>query len=79
MGYFANNTEAELFMEKYCSHCCNWKSDCLIMDIHFLYGYKLCNSKSIAKKILDLFIDDEGNDITKWKCQMFLPREKKEV
>ena len=77
MGYFADDTEAELFVEKYCYKCRNWRiNGCAIIDIHRYYGYQLSNSKSIAKKILDYFIQNDGVKIDKWSCRMFLKRAK---
>jgi hypothetical protein len=42
------------------------------------YNYKLCNSKSLAKKILDLMIYNSSNTIGEWKCAMFIEERKKE-
>jgi len=79
MGYFANSTEASMFCETYCVRCQNFiaytEKLCLIWELHYEYNYKLCNSKSLAKKFLDLMIDNSSNDIRKWKCAMF--KEKK--
>ena len=76
MGYFANSTEASLFYETYCVRCKNnlLNDCCAIWELHHDWGYKLVNSKSLAKKFLDYLIDNEGADISKWKCRMFNPK-----
>ena len=77
MGYFSNGIEGELYREEYCMKCRNWRKKkeeltdgCPIMDLHFSYSYELCNSKSIAKKMLDFLIPQEK--IYNLRCRMFL-------
>jgi len=75
MGYFANSTEADLFYETYCVRCQNHEKFtgrfCVIWGLHCLFSYQLANSKSLAKKFLDLLIDKKGNDVKEWKCSMY--------
>jgi len=78
MGYFANATEQMMFEERICHNCQHYyQSDemCPIMFIHWIYNYEECNSKSNAKAIMDMLIDNNDNDISKWKCAMFLSKE----
>jgi len=63
MGYFSNGTEGECYMQSYCFKCKNWREKkgegapgCPIMDLHMFHGYDLCNSRSLAKKMLDFLI-----------------------
>lgn len=90
MGYFSNGTEGDCYRTEYCFKCVNFTrrpnediEGCPIMDMHFCYGYKLCNSKSLAKKMLDMLIPPtckkinfEGKEVTfpfNDECKMFLP------
>lgn len=79
MGYFANGSEGEIYQANYCFKCKNWidKKDgkgygCAIWDLHILYSYELCNSKSKAKKMLDFLIPDR--DCSNEECKMYLPK-----
>jgi len=83
MGYFSNGTEGMSYQEEFCANCKNWidKKDgrgfgCPIWDLHFLYSYKLCNSKSNAKKMLDFLIPMNKKDCCALKCSMFLRKRK---
>jgi hypothetical protein len=74
MGYFANGTEELAFKETYCFNCNNWRQRegeeievCPVMDIHFLFSYELCNSKSKGKRMLDMLIEDRDHQY----CLMF--------
>lgn len=81
MGYFSNGCEGDCYRAEYCFKCQNWicrpgepEEGCKIMDLHFLYGYKLCNSRSLAKSILDTLIPCESKPFPhNGKCRMFLP------
>ena len=81
MGYFSNGSEGEGYQGKYCFNCANWKYDketdtygCPIWDLHFLYSYELCNSKSLAKEMLETYIPSgEGEGGSNGECTMFLP------
>lgn len=74
MAYFPNGTAGLSFIELNCQHCVNWRDlgdgcghGCPVMDVHVLFAYEECNSKSNAKTILDTLIDDEKG------CSMFIP------
>jgi hypothetical protein len=64
MAYFANGTEGELYRERFCERCTNWRDlddgrgpGCPIMDVHFMYAYELCNeSEHPGKIMLDMLI-----------------------
>lgn len=72
MAYFGNGTEGLMYQEEYCFKCKNFRgSGCPIWDLHLLYSYKLCNSRSIGKKMLDILIPKEKGLIA-GKCSMFL-------
>ena len=84
MGYFSNGTEVLIYQEKYCFNCKNYidKKDgrgegCPIWDLHFLYGYELCNSKSKGKVMLDYLIPEDEEGMNK-ECSMFLKREERD-
>jgi hypothetical protein len=91
MGYFSNGSEGDCYRAEYCFKCANWEKrpgddveGCPIMDLHFAWSYKLCNSKSLGKKFLDFFIPPaitaisaKGEKLTlpfNGKCRMFLPK-----
>jgi len=91
MGYFSNGTEGDCYREEYCFRCQNWAQrpgeggeGCPIMDLHFWWSYKLCNSRSLGKKFLDFLIpraskkiDCNGKEISlpiNGTCKMFLPK-----
>lgn len=78
MAYFSNGTEGLMYQEEYCFKCKNFRDlkddrgyGCPIWDLHLLWGYKLCNSRSIGKKMLDILIPEEKGFMPK-KCSMFL-------
>lgn len=74
MGYFSNGTEQMMYDEQYCSNCINQGEDggCPIMDLHFLYGYELCNEKEhIGKKMLDHLIPMTEDGLWCDECSMF--------
>jgi hypothetical protein len=77
VGYFANNTELDYYQAKYCSRCSNAEDDgwCNILDVHFLYAYKECNSGSNAEHILSILIPRDKNDGSNKQCMMFRSKE----
>lgn len=78
MAYFANGTEGSIYEENYCDKCKNWrKGGCPIMDLHLIYSYELCNSKSVGKKMLDFLIPEDEKNCCADKCSMFLKKENK--
>jgi hypothetical protein len=85
MAYFSNGAEGVGYMEAFCFKCKNWvdKKDgrgggCPIWDLHLIYSYELCNSKSIGKKMLDVLIPADKNHCA-CKCSMFLKKGKREL
>ena len=79
MGYFSNGSEGEIYWFSYCKKCNNWTKregelefGCPIWDLHILYQYNLCNSRSLAKKILDFLIPTNKKECNNEKCSMFL-------
>jgi len=80
MGYFANSTESEMFKDDNCYQCLNWRDledgrgfGCPIIDLHQMYNYELCNSKSKAKQMLDFFIPEfDYKRSIQPPCSMFL-------
>jgi hypothetical protein len=80
MAYFSNGTEGVGYMEAFCFKCKNWidkkdgrGSGCPIWDLHLIYSYELCNSKSIGKKMLDFLIPADKHHCA-CKCSMFLSK-----
>lgn len=74
MGYFANNTESGLFVEKFCRKCRHWmdgRNACPIYDAHWLFCYA---AKGSTKEILDMLIT--GASWEEMKCAMFAPKDK---
>ncbi len=76
MAYFPNGDSGLFYKENFCFKCINWidKNDgrdfgCPIWDLHLSYSYELCNSKSIAKKMLDLLIPMKECEYC--ECSMF--------
>jgi len=83
MAYFPNGTAGEGYTCSYCFNCVNWRKKkgepvegCPIWDLHLLYSYELCNSKSKAKEMLDVLIPEDKHMPT--KCSMFLKKDKEE-
>ena len=81
MGYFPNGTSGDCFRDSYCWKCKNWvdKKDgrgfgCPIWDLHLDYSYELCNSKTIAKKMLDFLIPINKKRCYNEECAMFLKK-----
>ncbi len=81
MGYFCNGSAGEGYMSCYCWNCKNWRQKkgelgigCPVWDLHLLYSYELCNSKSKAKKMLDFLIPWKNSN--NQKCSMFSRRRK---
>ena len=79
MGYFANGTEGDMYQFAYCFKCKNRvdKKDgcgfgCAVWDLHITHSYKLANSKSEAKKMLDFLIPNKN--CNNEECRMFLPK-----
>lgn len=79
MAYFSNGSEGFYYKKRYCFRCINWTEDengwgCAVWDLHILYAYELCNSKSIAKNMLDFLIPmDEGHQAE--MCKMFIAKD----
>lgn len=74
MGFFSNGDEGRIYQEIYCSKCINWKEDefghgCPIWDLHLNHSYELCNSRSLAKRMLDYLIP-KGTCFN-GQCRMF--------
>jgi hypothetical protein len=80
MGYFANGTEHEMYVEAYCEKCRNWYmrglekglpvcyNSCPIMDMHFLAA--TMHRGRALDELLDLFIPrEEGKNL---ECTMFV-------
>ena len=83
-AYFPNGTSGECYLSAYCWNCKNWvdKKDgrgfgCPIWDLHLWHSYELCNSRSIAKKMLDFLIPIDKKTCSATKCSMFLPKKVK--
>lgn len=89
MAYFPNGTAGECYLLSYCFNCKNWRkkkgenvAGCPVWDLHILYSYELCNSKSKAKEMLDFLIPEDKDDATinhfgrymPTKCSMFLKK-----
>lgn len=81
MAYFPNGTAGEGYRNVFCYRCMNNidKKDgrgfgCAIWDLHLFYSYKLCNSKSIAKKMLDFLIPERKDKCGADVCSMFIPK-----
>lgn len=80
MGYFPNGCAGSVYESKYCFHCVNRVDlkdgrgfGCPIWDLHIMYSYELCNSKSKAKKMLDFLIpiDKKAELPINLQCSMF--------
>jgi hypothetical protein len=83
MGYFSNGTEGLDYQENYCFKCVNFiqrKGEdvpgCRVWDLHLRYNYELCNSKSLAREILDSLIPMSEDGCYNWECSMFLEEKK---
>lgn len=79
MGYFANETEAMCYQERYCFVCKNWTRrdgedfvGCPIWDMHLLDNYELCNARD---SYLDKLIPRSKDGLSNKKCVMFLPKD----
>jgi len=74
MGYFPNNTEAELYKEIYCYNCIHWSNTeiCPVEEAHLLHNYNECNNKS---SILHILIPRDANGIN-MQCKMFIRKMK---
>jgi len=84
MAYFSNGSAGEGYQQAYCFKCRNYvdKKDgrgygCAIWDLHLDYSYQLCNSKDIAKDMLDFLIPVNPKTHTPLECSMFLGNRKK--
>jgi hypothetical protein len=80
MAYFSNGTEGFEYKKRFCFRCINWREDengwgCPIWDVHILYSYELCNSKSKAKEMLDFLIPMDKEHNPK-ECRMFMEGKK---
>jgi len=80
MAYFPNGTSGDIYMEKFCFQCRNWKSrededkdneGCPIIDVHFSVNYTQCRNEKI-KRILEILIPT-GEDGFPRKCPMYEP------
>lgn len=76
MGYFANGTEGEIFNERYCHRCVNWRDlddgrgpGCPVWDAHLMFAYDESGSSSNAETILSVLIPRHG---IKNECAMFV-------
>ena len=76
MAYFPNGTSGEIYQEKYCYQCKNWKlregiavESCPILDVHFSVNYSQCRNKDI-KRILEM-LWPTGKDGYPGQCSMF--------
>jgi hypothetical protein len=81
MGYFSNGTEGDYYQEAHCSKCVNWMQrdgesieGCAVWDLHILYAYGLCNSKSKGKKMLDHLIPRNKKTGFNERCKMFFKK-----
>ena len=81
MAYFSNGTEGDMYMEKYCEKCVNWREGrggfgegCPVWDVHLIYNYDECNSKNNGKKILDHLIPMKKDGLFADECTMFLEK-----
>lgn len=85
-AYFPNGTCGEGYQDSYCFRCRNRidKKDgrgygCPIWDLHILYSYQLCNSRSLAKKMLDFLIPIDKKTHSPCQCSMFIPKKSGEA
>ena len=74
MGYFANGTEGEIFIARYCSKCAHYSGDesvygCPVWDAHLLANYDQGENDDLAL-VLDILIPRDGTSNA--KCAMFI-------
>ena len=75
MAYFANGSEGDLYVAKYCERCKHWRKDesgeygCPIWDLHLMYNYEREKSRFV-RKMLDKLIPMRG--LWAQKCSMFM-------
>lgn len=55
MAYFSNSTEGDMYEEKYCHNCINYKEDsgfssCPILELHAKFNYEQ-HEKAYSKKL----------------------------
>lgn len=83
MTYFPNGTEGEMFKERFCYHCKNWRDmndgrgeGCPIIDLHILWNYDAIgkDADKIKHEALEHFIPT-GEPGAFDECKMFLPIE----
>lgn len=71
MGYFANGTEGERYMQEFCFKCVNWRDNgsgsegCPIIDLHMMWNYDAVgkNADTVKAQTLSHFIPRE---MVKW-------------
>ena len=76
MACFSNGTEGDDYTDKYCAKCVHWRDDghgvgCPVWDIHLLYAYEECNTKSNAKDMLETLIPTNPKTRLAEQCEMF--------
>lgn len=85
MAYFPNGTSGMIYEEEYCDRCIHQPIDpmnggCVVMLLHNLYNYELCNEKEHPGKVmLDLLIPPLKNDFGADECAMFHERTEAET
>lgn len=67
MGYFANDTEYQIYAERWCYKCKHFP-DCTILDLHYIHNYLECNNEA---SFLHVFIPRNKEDDNE-KCAMFI-------
>lgn len=77
MAYFPNGTAGDAFESQWCVRCINMPErddrGCAVWLTHLLFAYEECNSKSNAKKMLDILIEP-GDSEKDPRCAMFVDK-----